>query len=215
MFGAGHLLELKNLKAIAEYRHHNGLPLTPAWMRGHPHESTSTAKVVSLIDVATYLPENRASRRVVRPLRRRSTTCATTRCSGHRITVITPGIDESNVDMIERAAAELVARHGPDVLGEVDVLLTHSQLPDLPIVGAGGEVAKRLGISPGVDHRRAQRRLRGIRVDAQVARSSLTAVAGAPRDRSRAERRRQDLRTGQVRKLAQASVPGDGAAVGW
>ena len=33
MFGAGHLLELKNLKAIAEYRHHNGLPVTPAWMR--------------------------------------------------------------------------------------------------------------------------------------------------------------------------------------
>ena len=29
----GHLLELKNLKAIAEYRHHNGLPVTPAWMK--------------------------------------------------------------------------------------------------------------------------------------------------------------------------------------
>ena len=28
-----HLLELKNLKAIAEYRHRNGLPVTPAWMR--------------------------------------------------------------------------------------------------------------------------------------------------------------------------------------
>lgn len=33
MFGAGHLLELKNLKAIAEYRHHNGLPVKPDWMR--------------------------------------------------------------------------------------------------------------------------------------------------------------------------------------
>jgi hypothetical protein len=33
MFGAGHELELKNLKAIAEYRHHNGLPVTPDWMR--------------------------------------------------------------------------------------------------------------------------------------------------------------------------------------
>ncbi len=34
MFGAGHLLELKNLKAIAEYRHRNGLPITPPdWMR--------------------------------------------------------------------------------------------------------------------------------------------------------------------------------------
>jgi hypothetical protein len=33
MFGAGHLLELKNLKAITEYRHRNGLPITPDWMR--------------------------------------------------------------------------------------------------------------------------------------------------------------------------------------
>jgi hypothetical protein len=33
MFGAGHLLEMKNLKAIAEYRHHNGLAVTPDWMR--------------------------------------------------------------------------------------------------------------------------------------------------------------------------------------
>jgi hypothetical protein len=26
-------LEMRNLKAIAEYRHHNGLPVTPDWMR--------------------------------------------------------------------------------------------------------------------------------------------------------------------------------------
>jgi len=32
-WNAGHLLELKNLKAIAEYRRQNGLPITPAWMR--------------------------------------------------------------------------------------------------------------------------------------------------------------------------------------
>jgi hypothetical protein len=33
MFGPGHLLEMKNLKAIAEYRHHNGLPVKPEWMK--------------------------------------------------------------------------------------------------------------------------------------------------------------------------------------
>ena len=33
MFGPGHMLELKSLKAIAEYRHHNGLPVIPNWMR--------------------------------------------------------------------------------------------------------------------------------------------------------------------------------------
>jgi hypothetical protein len=33
VFGPGHQLELKNLKAIAEHRHRNGLPITPKWMR--------------------------------------------------------------------------------------------------------------------------------------------------------------------------------------
>lgn len=33
MFGPGHQLELRNLKVIAEYRHRNGLPVRPDWMR--------------------------------------------------------------------------------------------------------------------------------------------------------------------------------------
>lgn len=33
LFGAGHGLELNNLKALAEYRHRHGLPITPSWMR--------------------------------------------------------------------------------------------------------------------------------------------------------------------------------------
>jgi hypothetical protein len=33
MFGPGHLLEMNNLKAIAEYRHRNGLPVKPDWMK--------------------------------------------------------------------------------------------------------------------------------------------------------------------------------------
>ncbi|OZG26524.1 SRPBCC family protein [Williamsia sp. 1138] len=32
MFSAGHQLEMNNLKAIAEYRHRNGLPVKPEWM---------------------------------------------------------------------------------------------------------------------------------------------------------------------------------------
>lgn len=32
MFAAGHQLELDNLKAIAEYRSHHDLPITPDWM---------------------------------------------------------------------------------------------------------------------------------------------------------------------------------------
>lgn len=43
MFGAGHLLELKNLTAIAEYRRRNGLPITPDWMRDRPGTTTRRA----------------------------------------------------------------------------------------------------------------------------------------------------------------------------
>jgi hypothetical protein len=45
MFGAGHELELKNLKAIAEYRHHNGLPITPDWMRNSTDNTTEMSGV--------------------------------------------------------------------------------------------------------------------------------------------------------------------------
>ncbi|SDE56368.1 SRPBCC family protein [Rhodococcus tukisamuensis] len=34
IFYPGHLLEMHNLKAIAEYRHSHGLPVTPEWVRG-------------------------------------------------------------------------------------------------------------------------------------------------------------------------------------
>ncbi|MBJ8341408.1 SRPBCC family protein [Antrihabitans sp. YC3-6] len=33
LFYAGHLMELRNLKAIAEYRHANGQPIKPEWMK--------------------------------------------------------------------------------------------------------------------------------------------------------------------------------------
>lgn len=35
----------------------------------------------------------------------------------------------------------LVERHGIGILADVNVPLTHSQMPDLPILGAGGEAA--------------------------------------------------------------------------
>ncbi|MFD7260115.1 3-oxoacyl-ACP synthase III family protein [Streptomyces sp. NPDC059874] len=56
--------------------------------------------------------------------------------------------DESNVDMIERAVRPLVERQGEATIRDVDVLIVHSQLPDLPFIGAGTEVARRLGLNP-------------------------------------------------------------------
>jgi 3-oxoacyl-[acyl-carrier-protein] synthase III len=39
--------------------------------------------------------------------------------------------DESSIDMIERAAQGLIERHGHDVIEGVDVLITHTQVPDM------------------------------------------------------------------------------------
>ena len=102
---------------------------------------------VSLIDVATYLPENRVPAEYY-------ANYAGTDDLRDNLMFRAPEFrhhadkDWTNVDMVEQAAAALVKRHGADVLADVDVLLTHSQLPDLPILGSGGEVAHRLGMDP-------------------------------------------------------------------
>jgi 3-oxoacyl-[acyl-carrier-protein] synthase-3 len=173
-----------------------------------------TQPTISLIDVATYLPENRVPAEWY------------TQYSGDDSLRDNPmfrppdfrhhaAIDESNVDMIERAVAALTERHGSGVLGEVDILLSHSQLPDLPILGAGGEVAARLGINPEwiVDVHNGG--CAAFVLMLKLARQLLTSGAGrtaliAVAQNSAGKIFEQE----QVRKLAQASVPGDGAAVG-
>src|ERR1044072_7397517 len=52
--------------------------------------------------------------------------------------------DATPTDMIQPAAAGLSERHCTDVLGGVDVLITHTQLPDMPFYGGGGAIAHRL-----------------------------------------------------------------------
>jgi 3-oxoacyl-[acyl-carrier-protein] synthase III len=175
---------------------------------------TTTPQTVSLIDIATYLPENRVPAEWY------------TSQSGDDTLQDSPmfappeyrhhsGIDESNVDMIERAAAGLIARHGTEVLEDVDVLLTHSQMPDLPIVGAGGELAHRLGMTPewiiDVHNGGCASFVYMIGLARKLlasggGRSALIACAAGAAGKV--------FEQPEVRKLAQASVPGDGAAVG-
>ena len=50
--------------------------------------------------------------------------------------------------MVERAAAGLIERHGQDAIANVDVLITHTQMPDMPFYGGGGGMAHRLGMKP-------------------------------------------------------------------
>src|ERR1700741_5645528 len=53
--------------------------------------------------------------------------------------------DETAIDMVERAAQGLIERHGHDVIEGADVLITHTQVPDMAFYGQGGSITHRLG----------------------------------------------------------------------
>ena len=123
--------------------------------------------------------------------------------------------DETAIDMIERAAAGLVERHGQDAIAGVDVLITHTQLPDIPFYGAGGGMAHRLGMKPNwvvdLHNGGCAAFVLGLKLARNLlasgeGRTALIAVA------QNAAGQVFDQKT--VRLKAQASVPGDGAAVG-
>jgi 3-oxoacyl-[acyl-carrier-protein] synthase III len=123
--------------------------------------------------------------------------------------------DETAIDMIERAAEELVKRHGEDTIANVDVLITHTQMPDIPFYGAGGGIAHRLGMRPNwvldLHNGGCAAFVLGLKVARQLLSSgegqtALIAVA------QNAAGQVFDQET--VRRKAQAAVPGDGAAVG-
>jgi 3-oxoacyl-[acyl-carrier-protein] synthase III len=123
--------------------------------------------------------------------------------------------DESAIDMIERAAQGIVDRHGQDTIANVDVLITHTQVPDMPFYGGGGGMAHRLGMRPNwvidLHNGGCAAFVLGLKVARQLLASgegetALIAVA------QNAAGQVFDQPT--VRTKAQASVPGDGAAVG-
>ncbi len=169
---------------------------------------------VSLLDVSTHLPENRVPAEYFAQF-------AGTDDLKDSLMFRAPeyrhhaGLEVSNVDMIERAVEGLVERHGEEMLADVDVLLTHSQLPDLPIVGCGGEVADRLGMNPewiiDVHNGGCAAFILMMKMARQMlasgsGRTALIAVSQTCAGKVFVQE--------QVRKKAQSSVPGDGAAVG-
>ncbi|MEV6096585.1 3-oxoacyl-[acyl-carrier-protein] synthase III C-terminal domain-containing protein [Nocardia sp. NPDC051981] len=173
-----------------------------------------TAPPVSLVDVAGYLPgdpvgteyftqfsrSDRMARNVMfRAPRRR-----------HHI-----GRDETAVDMVERAVAPLIERHGAQEISNVDILLTHTQLPDNPVLGAGPEVARRLNMKPrwvfdihnggcaAFVHMMWMARMILQTTDARTALIACTQNCAGP-----------VFTQPDIRGLAQAPVPGDGCGVG-
>jgi 3-oxoacyl-[acyl-carrier-protein] synthase III len=123
--------------------------------------------------------------------------------------------DETALDMVERAAAGLVERHGHDAVAGADVLITHTQMPDMPFYGGGGGMAHRLGMKPNwvIDLHNggcaafvlAMKLARNLLASGE-GRTALIAVAqnsaGTAFDQP------------TIRRKAQSAVPGDGAAVG-
>ena len=123
--------------------------------------------------------------------------------------------DETAIDMVERAAAGVVDRHGRDALADVDVLITHTQMPDMPFYGGGGGMAHRLGMKPtwviDLHNGGCAAFVLGLKIAASLldsgqGRSALIAVAQNAAG--------QIFNQPTVRRKAQAAVPGDGAAVG-
>jgi 3-oxoacyl-[acyl-carrier-protein] synthase-3 len=123
---------------------------------------------------------------------------------------------ETNVDLAERAVRKLIERHGADEIRSADVLLVHTQLPDLPIVGAGTEIARRLGLRPEwlVDVANAGcasfvymlKLARQILATTDATRALICNVQTAAG---------QLFTQSQVRRLAQSAIPGDACGVGY
>ncbi|WP_067571990.1 3-oxoacyl-ACP synthase III family protein [Nocardia acidivorans] len=169
---------------------------------------------VSLVDVASYLPGEPVGTEYFTQFSRsermaKNVMFRAPKTRHHR------GRDETVVDMAERAVAPLVDRHGTQLLPHVDILLTHTQLPDNPVLGAGGELARRLNMNPryvfdvhnggcaAFVHMMWLARTIMQTTDARTALIVATQNCAGP-----------VFTQTEIRKLAQAPVPGDGCGVG-
>jgi 3-oxoacyl-[acyl-carrier-protein] synthase III len=125
------------------------------------------------------------------------------------------GPDETAIDMIERAADGLIERHGHDVIANIDVLITHTQVPDMPFYGGGGGIAHRLGMRPSwvldLHNGGCAAFVLGLKVARQLLASGQGQTALIAIAQNAAG---QVFDQPGVRRRAQSAVPGDGAAVG-
>jgi 3-oxoacyl-[acyl-carrier-protein] synthase III len=95
-------------------------------------EDTMSQPAVSLIDVSSYLPGEPIGAEYYAQFAEsddlRENVMFRAPKSRHHVAA-----DETAVDMIERAAPGLSERHGHDVIEGADVLITHTQAPDLTL----------------------------------------------------------------------------------
>ena len=125
------------------------------------------------------------------------------------------GPDESSIDMIERAAQGLIDRHGHDVVEGADVLITHTQVPDMAFYGQGGGIAHRLGMRPSWVLDLNNGGCAAFVLALNVARNLLASGDGRTALIAIAQNAAgQFFDQPTIRRKAQSAVPGDGAAVG-
>jgi 3-oxoacyl-[acyl-carrier-protein] synthase III len=123
--------------------------------------------------------------------------------------------DESSIDMIERAVQGLIERHGHDVIEGVDVLITHTQVPDMAFYGQGGGIAHRLGMRPSWVLDLNNGGCAAFVLALNMARKLLTSGDGHTALIAIAQNAAgQFFDQPTIRRKAQSAVPGDGAAVG-
>jgi 3-oxoacyl-[acyl-carrier-protein] synthase III len=124
--------------------------------------------------------------------------------------------DETGVDMIEKAVANLAGRIGERAVHEVDLLITNVLLPDMPFTGAGADVADRIGAKPDwiIDHHNAgcaafvamMKLARTILASGEAKSALLCAVQNCAG---------QVFTQTDIRGKTHAAVPGDGCGVGY
>ncbi|SOJ53513.1 3-oxoacyl-[acyl-carrier-protein] synthase 3 protein 1 [Mycobacterium simulans] len=123
--------------------------------------------------------------------------------------------DESSIDMIERAAHGLIERHGHDVIEGADILISHTQVPDMAFYGQGAGIAHRLGMRPSWVLDLHNGGCAAFVLALNVARQLMVAGQGHTALIAIAQNAAgQFFDQPGVRRKAQSAVPGDGAAVG-
>jgi 3-oxoacyl-[acyl-carrier-protein] synthase-3 len=171
-------------------------------------------RTVSLIDIASYLPKNRVSADYYAQFAESDDLADNVmfKAPAYRHHV---SPDETAPDMVERALEPLLERHGAKAIRDVDVLIAHTQIPDMPIIGSGGDIARRLGANPEwlIDLHNSG--CASFVYSLKLARHLLaTTDAKSALICNASNAAGQIFDQTDVRKLSQAAIPGDAAAVG-
>lgn len=123
---------------------------------------------------------------------------------------------ETASEMITRAAQPMFERLGIDPWGNVDLLITNTLLPDLPITGCGADAARRLGCHPELIVDLHNGGCAAFPYMLQLA-PAIMAGSGAKHALLCAVQNIATQMFGQpkIRLTSQAAVPGDGCGVAY